>query len=225
MCYCHISSKHVPNIKYIRCWITKEPTFVSVDLTWSAGFICNIEIYIQWIYFSINLTYIFLHQNIHQLSNGTLLFICTPNTTKDHIFVINCKFKKLILFNILILKGLLYKHSNMIQCAVQSVRSTSHCYCLYVLISKFKHTNSTRPTNAVRAPASWFSLVASLKVDDAIGFCFVVTWMKSGRSISSSRIFWWMNFANCPINFTSIPMENISNFFKHSKIQPQFSCS
>jgi hypothetical protein len=27
-----------------------------------------------------------------------------------------------------------------------------------------------------------------------------------------------MNFAICPINFTSSPMENISNFFKHSKI-------
>ena len=49
MYYCHIISKHVPNMKYIWCWITKEPTFVSVDLTWSAGFICNVEIYIQCI--------------------------------------------------------------------------------------------------------------------------------------------------------------------------------
>ena len=38
----------------------------------------------------------FLYQNIHQLSNGTLLFTYTPNTTKDHIFVIYGKLKKTV---------------------------------------------------------------------------------------------------------------------------------
>jgi len=50
-----------------------------------------------------------------------LIIYLYSNTTKEHIFVIYCRFKKLILFNILILRALVYKHSNMIQRVVQSV--------------------------------------------------------------------------------------------------------
>jgi hypothetical protein len=71
-----------------------------VDFTWSAGFVCNTEIFIQQISFLINLTYVFLYQNIHQLSNATLLFTYTPIQQSTY-FVIYCKFQKIILFNIL----------------------------------------------------------------------------------------------------------------------------